>query len=315
MPHRSSAGPRHLRATRAARAIAIAGSLATAAFASIAAAQAATPAARGIAVAAQYDTTHVYIAPADFDRFVDSFIATFGGKASDAIVANVLPVPSQTRFRAVRTPVGALSAFAFQTPVPYPFGQERTGYLVSDMDQALKAARAAGAEVVVDKFKDAIGYDAVIQWPGGIKMQLYWHFTAPSSPPLATIPDNRVYVSPDAADRFVAGFVRFSHGRIVSDDKAADAGEIGTPHETYRRIRIESAFGKMQVHVSDGHLPYPFGYETTGYEVTDLEASLQKATSNGATILSAPFKSSDRSSAIVEFPGGYIAELHSVLGH
>ncbi|HEY0231581.1 MAG TPA: glyoxalase [Dokdonella sp.] len=268
-----------------------------------------------VAVGAQYDTTHVYIAPADFDRFVDSFVATFGGKASDAIVANVLPVPSQTRFRAVRTPVGALSAFAFTTPVPYPFGQERTGYLVSDMGAALKAARAAGAEVLVDTFKDAIGYDAVIQWPGGVKMQLYWHFTAPSSAPLASIPDNRVYVSPDTAERFVSGFVQFSHGRVVSDEKSADAGEIGRPRETYRRIRIESAFGRMQVNVSDGRLPYPFGYETTGYEVADLHATLEKAQANGAKLLSAPFKTADRATAIVEFPGGYIAELHSAPAH
>ena len=274
-----------------------------------------TPANAGVAVGAQYDTTHVYIAPADFDRFIDSFVATFGGKASDAIVANVLPVPSQTRFRAVRTPVGALSAFAFTTPVPYPFGQERTGYLVSDMDQALREARAAGAEVLVDTFKDAIGYDAVIQWPGGVKMQLYWHFTAPSSAPLATIPDNRVYVSADAAERFVGGFLHFSHGRVVSDEKSADAGEIGRPQETYRRVRIESAFGKMQVNISDGHLPYPFGYETTGYEVVDLAATVETAKANGAKVLSAAFTSNDRITAVLEFPGGYIAEVHSPFRH
>ena len=32
-----------------------------------------------VAVAPQYDTTHVYVAPEDFDRFVVSLIATFGG--------------------------------------------------------------------------------------------------------------------------------------------------------------------------------------------------------------------------------------------
>jgi hypothetical protein len=32
-----------------------------------------------VAVGAQYDTTHVYVAPQDFDRFVASLIATFGG--------------------------------------------------------------------------------------------------------------------------------------------------------------------------------------------------------------------------------------------
>jgi len=33
----------------------------------------------GVAVGPQYDTTHVYVAPQDFDRFVASLIATFGG--------------------------------------------------------------------------------------------------------------------------------------------------------------------------------------------------------------------------------------------
>ena len=32
-----------------------------------------------VAVAPQYDTTHVYVAPEDVDRFVASFTATFGG--------------------------------------------------------------------------------------------------------------------------------------------------------------------------------------------------------------------------------------------
>jgi predicted enzyme related to lactoylglutathione lyase len=213
------------------------------------------------------------------------------------------------------TPVGVLSIFAFETPIPFPFGQERTGYLVTDMDQAIKAARLAGAEVVVEPFRDPIGIDAVIQWPGGVKMQLYWHFTPPKYPPLETIPDNRLYVSRDRADEFVNDFLRFSRGKLLSDDKAADAGEIGRAGETYRRIRIASAFGNMQVLVTDGHLPYPFGHELTGYEVHDLGATLEKAKAAGVKILSAPYKMTDRTSAILEFPGGYIAEVHAVTAH
>jgi hypothetical protein len=68
----------------------------------------------------------------------------------------------------------------------------------------------------------------------------------------------------------------------------------------------------MQVLVTDGHLPYPFGHEITGYQVRDLAATLEKAKASDAKILSAPFKTNNRSSAIVEFPGGYIAELHSL---
>ena len=33
-------------------------------------------------VGAQYDTTHVYVQPEDFDKFVASLLATFGGTAT-----------------------------------------------------------------------------------------------------------------------------------------------------------------------------------------------------------------------------------------
>jgi predicted enzyme related to lactoylglutathione lyase len=262
-------------------------------------------------VGPQYDTTHVYIASADFDAFVNSFAATFGGKPSKRIVGTVTPVASSTEMQYVLSPVGAMSIFAYQTPVPFPFGLERTGYLVTNMDTAIKAARAAGAEVIVEPFKDPIGIDAVIQWPGGVKMQLYWHFTPSTNPPLQTVPDNRVYVSRDQADNFVNCFVRFSHGKVVSDDKQADAGEIGRAGDTYRRIRITSQFGNMQVLVTDGHLPYPFGLETTGYDVQDLTATLEKAKAARVKILVMPYAAQDRSTAMVQFPGGYIAEIHS----
>ena len=92
--------------------------------------------------------------------------------------------------------------------------------------------------------------------------------------PFETIPENRVYVSPERADAFTRSFLRFSHGKVVSDDAKAPGVEIGRPEDTYRRIRIESVFGKMTVFVTDGHLPYPYGRELTGYEVADLEETL-----------------------------------------
>ena len=266
----------------------------------------------GVAVGAQYDSTHVYVAPSDLDAFVNSFTATFGGEPSKRSVTSVLPTASSTEFQPLSTPVGILSVFAYQTPIPFPFGQERTGYLVTDMDKAIRTARSAGAEVIVQPWKDPIGIDAVIQWPGGVKMQLYWHFTPPKYATLETIPDNRVYVSRDQADNFVDDFVRFANGKVVADDKHAQAGEIGRPGETYRRIRITSPFGNMQVLVTDGHLPFPFGHEITGYQVQDLATTLQKAKAAGVKILSAPYTTSDRITAIVEFPGGYVAELHSL---
>src|SRR6185503_10406291 len=74
-----------------------------------------------VAVGPQYDTTHVYVAPEDFDRFVASLLATFGGTTSKQGVFTVTPTPSSTMSQLVLTPVGTLSVFGFKTPVPYPF--------------------------------------------------------------------------------------------------------------------------------------------------------------------------------------------------
>jgi hypothetical protein len=266
-----------------------------------------------VAVGPQYDTTHVYVAPADFDRFVASVIATFGGtKAQDGVVT-VTPTASRTRIQLVLTPVGSLSVFGFTTPIPHPFGLERTGYLVTDLDEAIRAAKETGADVLVDPFKDPIGRDAVIQWPGGVSTQLYWHTTAPSYPPLKTIPDNRVYVSFDRANAFVRSFLEFSHGRVLSDEARAPGVEIGRPGDTYRRIRIESQFGRLTVLVTDGHLPYPYGRELTGYEVTNLADTLALAQLAGVDVLVPPYKTDEREAVVVQFPGGYIAEIHSNL--
>jgi len=71
----------------------------------------------------------------------------------------------------------------------------------------------------------------------------------------------------------------------------------------------------MQVLVTDGHLPYPFGHELTGYQVQDLGVTLKMARAAGVKVLSAPYKGRDRNTAIVEFPGGYIAEIHSLITH
>ncbi|KVD28131.1 hypothetical protein [Burkholderia ubonensis] len=281
---------------------------APAAFAKPPVMPAATPT---LAVGPQYDTTHVYVAPDDFDRFTDSFVATFGGKKSKQGVFQVTPTPSQTMSQLVLTPVGTISVFGFKTPVPWPFGAERTGYLVTDMDAAVKVAREHGADVIVDTFPDPIGRDAIVSWPGGVNMQLYWHTEAPHYDALQTIPDNRVYVSPQSVRKFVHDFVKFSNGRVVSDNLKAPGSEIGRPNDTYRRIRIESGFGKMTVLVTDGHLPYPFGRETTGYEVQHLDATLEKAKAAGVTVLVPPFTADGRDAALVQFPGGYVAEIHA----
>jgi len=265
-----------------------------------------------VAVGPQYDTTHVYVPSADFDRFVASILKTFGGKTAQAGVLTVTPTPSSTRIQLVLTPVGTLSVFGFKTPIPYPFGLERTGYLVTDMDEAVRAAKATGADVLVAAFNDPIGQEAIIQWPGGVNTQLYWHTTAPSYTPLQTVPENRVYVSPDRVDAFVRSFLAFSNGSVVSDEAQAPGVEIGRPAETYRRVRIESKFGKLTAFVTDGHLPYPYGREMTGYEVSNFAQTLTKAKAAGADVLVPPYKTGERDAVVVRFPGGYIAEIHSI---
>ena len=265
-----------------------------------------------VAVAPQYDTTHVYVAPTDVDVFVASFLGTFGGKSTKQVVATVTPTPSSTTSQLLQTPVGTVSLFGFTTPIPVPFGAERTGYMVSDMDQAIKAARATGADIVVTPFPDPIGMDAVIQWPGGVMTQIYWHTTKPSYAPFVKVPENRVYVSADRAEDFLHSFLAFSDGRVVSDETGYSGLEIGRPGTTFRRIQVESDFGKLVAFVTDGHLPYPYGRETTGYEVADLAATLEKARSLGVKVLVPPVTLKDRTSAMVLFPGGYIAEIHSI---
>jgi predicted enzyme related to lactoylglutathione lyase len=265
-------------------------------------------------VGPEYDTTHVYVAPADMAPFAASFTATFGGQSTKPVTMTVTPTASSTSFEAVQTPAGSLSVFGFSTPIPFVFGAERTGYLVKDMDAAIAAAKAAGADVLVAPFADPIGRDAVIQWPGGVDMQLYWHTTAPHYAALATIPENRLYLSNQKADVFIHDFLAFSGGTVTSDEPAAPGVEIGRPGETYRRVRITSDFGKAVVLVTDGHLPWPYGREMTGYEVSDLPATLARATASGARVLVAPYRSDRRDAGIVQFPGGYIAEVHAAAG-
>ena len=88
--------------------------------------------------------------------------------------------------------------------------------------------------------------------------------------------------------------------------------QIGRPGDVFRRVRIASDFGKLTALVTDGHLPFPFGRETFGYEVSNLAETLTKAKAAGATVLVEPFKSERREAAMIQFPGGYIAEVHTV---
>ncbi|KJK59114.1 glyoxalase [Saccharothrix sp. ST-888] len=272
-------------------------------------AQAAEPT---IAVGTQYDTTHVYVTPGAMDAFVTSWEAVFGGHHTQKALVTVTPTPSRTYSELVLSPVGTLSVFDYQTPAPYPFGAERTGWLVKDLDRGVRKAEQAGAAVVVAPFDDPIGRDAVVQFPGGIDAQLYWHTTPPSYPALATVPENRLYVPAGSLHAFLRSYLRFTGGRVVSDDSRAPGAELGLPGSTYHRIRITGPFGDTAVLATDGHLPYPFGRELTGYQVDDLTATLARARTAGAQVLWGPQTAGGRDSALVQFPGGYLAELHDL---
>jgi hypothetical protein len=96
------------------------------------------------------------------------------------------------------------------------------------------------------------------------------------------MPGNRH--SPERADAFTRSFLRFSHGR-------------SSPTTSTRPVTVTCL--------------YPYGREMTGYEVNDLQGTLTKARNSGAVVLVEPYTSGGRSAAMVQFPGGYIAEIHA----
>jgi hypothetical protein len=121
------------------------------------------------------------------NTFVASWQATFGGTTTAQTIVDVTPTPCKTKSQLILSPVGALSVFDFQSPIPYPFGTGRPGWLLADFDQGVTIARTSGADVIVAPFNDSIGRDAIIQFPGSVTAQLYWHTTAPSYPALSTV--------------------------------------------------------------------------------------------------------------------------------
>ncbi|MEZ0049071.1 hypothetical protein ABIA30_000061 [Mycobacterium sp. MAA66] len=264
------------------------------------------------AVGPQYDSVHVYVGPGQLDTFVRSWLATFGGSTKPAAVATVTPTPSQAKSQLILSPVGTISAFEYTTAVPYPFGSERTGWLVGNFDAGVQQARDAGAAVVVAPFPDPIGRDTVIQFPGGVNAQLYWHTTTPNYPPVASVPDNRIYLPAATVDQFLKSYLQFTHGSIDTDAATADGALVGRPGTTFRRIHLTSAFGNTLIAVTDGQLPYPYGREVAGYAVNDVAAITQKAVAAGARELAPAVHAGTATSAILQWPGGYIAELHTV---
>jgi hypothetical protein len=126
-----------------------------------------------VSVGPQYDTAHVYVASQHIDAFVDSFIATFGGQASQRAVFTVTPTPSKTASQYVQTPVGMLSVFAFQSPIPYPFGREMTGYQVADLNETLAKAQGVGVKTLSPVNRTVEGRTAMVEFPGGYVAEIH----------------------------------------------------------------------------------------------------------------------------------------------
>jgi hypothetical protein len=92
---------------------------------------------------------------------------------------------------------------------------------------------------------------------------------------------------------------------------AADGAEIGRAGEAVRRVSIDSGFGKITAFVTDGHLPWPYGREVTGYAVGSVAETLARAKDTGAAVVAGPVNANGRETAMLQFPGGAIAEIHA----
>ena len=104
--------------------------------------------------------------------------------------------------------------------------------------------------------------------------------------------------------RWSARSSHFRTERSAPTDSNAPGIEVGRPKDTYRRVRIDSTFGKIAVLVTDGQLPYPYGRQVTGYEVANLADTLTKAKITGATALWTPTRAAGARLQSVPFPWG-----------
>jgi len=133
---------------------------------------------------------------------------------------------------------------------------------VHGIDAAVDTAHRVGLTAPVAPWTGPSGREAVVQLPGDVTVQLYEQFDMSGFPRLATTPENRVYLTEDAVGAFLESSLKFTGGKVTSDVRNADGGEIGAPGTTYRRIRLTSPFGNTLVSVSNtGNWNYPYGKE------------------------------------------------------
>lgn len=77
-------------------------------------------------------------------------MGTFGGSYVKPFTTQLTPTPSSAMATQVFSPVALLSVFDFTTPVPYPFGQERTGWGVTDTAAATRQPGNPPCDVMRD---------------------------------------------------------------------------------------------------------------------------------------------------------------------
>ena len=123
-----------------------------------------------------YDASHVYVQYGKLNAFIKSWEGTFGGMNSQQAIFGISPTPSKALGSLIHPPVGLLAAYDYQTPVPFPFGSEQTGFGVHDPDNAVKLARQAGATAPVAPWTGPVGREAVVRFPSGFSSQIWEQF-------------------------------------------------------------------------------------------------------------------------------------------
>jgi hypothetical protein len=59
-------------------------------------------------------------------------------------------------------------------------------------------------------------------------------------------------------------------------------------------------------------MPYPYGREIMGYEVSVVDETIARAKAADVAVLVEPYNADGREAAMLQFPGGYVAEIHSL---
>ena len=267
-----------------------------------------------LAVGAQYDTAHVYVAPADLDRFSDSLIATFGGTKSQKAELTITPTPSKTNWQAVLHSGWHVLCVRFHDADPISV-RPRTNRLPRDRHGC----------------SDPIGESQRSRRCRGTVQRSHWARCHRS------VAGRHIYAALLAYDRAELREARQGprkQGVRVTGSRRcvcprfrgvlAREDRLRRPERTRRRGGPTKGYlppRADQLHIREDRraryrwtAPYPYGREISGYEVANLADTVSKAKATGATVLVDPYTADRRQAAIISFPGGYIAEIYSAVG-